>query len=145
MGFSNAPGAPKAIYGQAFFPLSRPVEVAEGDRADLALRAHLVDDDYVWHWRTRITATDGKEKARFDQSTFRGTPRDLEALRRGAESFAPRLADKGAATHAALAAMDVATPLGDIAARLHRDFPTHFPTRQAAFRHVAALSQQYAG
>src|SRR3989442_14567368 len=39
VGFSNAPGQPEAIYGQAFFPLLEPVPVDCGDRVEVSLRA----------------------------------------------------------------------------------------------------------
>lgn len=69
IGFTNAPGAEPALYGNAFFPLAEPVAVAEGDQVSLQLRATRVEDDYLWRWTTSIRAggPDGALKARFAQ------------------------------------------------------------------------------
>ena len=42
LGFSNAPGAPKLIYGQTFFPWPQPVKLARGDLVAVSLAARLV-------------------------------------------------------------------------------------------------------
>jgi len=49
---SNAPSAPRALYGQAFFPFTRALAVMAGDRLSVDLRAHLVNGVYVWEWNT---------------------------------------------------------------------------------------------
>ena len=69
VGFSNAPGAPAHLYGQAFFPWPEPVPLAEGHRIDVRLRATLVGDDYVWQWDSRIERGPDDTRA-FSQSTF---------------------------------------------------------------------------
>jgi len=51
---SNAPGGPELIYGQVFFPLLRPVELAVGDGVAVRLSADLVGEDYIWRWETRV-------------------------------------------------------------------------------------------
>lgn len=68
--FSNGPGAKKIadVYGRAFFPLLEPVPITKGDEFTLTIEAKLVDDEYVWHWHTRISGADGL-KAEFEQST----------------------------------------------------------------------------
>ena len=40
--FSNAPGEPEAIYGQAFFPFVDPVSVCVDDTTNLEIRADSV-------------------------------------------------------------------------------------------------------
>ena len=40
-GFSNAPGQPELIYGQAFFPLPEPVPLAVGECVKVRLAAKL--------------------------------------------------------------------------------------------------------
>jgi protein arginine N-methyltransferase 1 len=78
IGFSNRPGAPELIYGQAFFPFSRPVEVRGGERVKVVLRADFVKDDYVWSWATDFM----DQKIAFEQSTFYGVPLSSEQLRK---------------------------------------------------------------
>lgn len=69
IGYSNAPGEDRLVYGNAFFPWLEPVAINAGDRIDVRLRADLVDDDYIWRWDTVITRS-GVEIARFKQSNF---------------------------------------------------------------------------
>ena len=76
--FTNRPGAAELIYGQAFFPFPQPVNVSEGERVSVRLRADLVQDDYVWSWSTAFT----DQKIRFEQSTFFSVPLSGEYLRK---------------------------------------------------------------
>ena len=78
IGFTNRPGAAELVYGQAFFPFPRPVDVSEGERVSVLLRADLVQQDYVWGWTTDFT----EQKIRFEQSTFFGVPLSVERLRK---------------------------------------------------------------
>jgi type I protein arginine methyltransferase len=76
IGFSNAPGQPEVLYGQAFFPFREPLAVTGGDRVTLQIRADLVRGDYVWRWNTALNGTQ-----KFDQSTFFGMPVACNSLR----------------------------------------------------------------
>ena len=78
IGFSNRPGEPELIYGNGFLPFPRQVEVKEGERVELKLRADLVKDDYVWRWDTDFT----DQKIGFRQSTFYGVALSAEQLRK---------------------------------------------------------------
>ncbi|HEY3582570.1 MAG TPA: class I SAM-dependent methyltransferase [Pyrinomonadaceae bacterium] len=78
IGFSNRPGTPELVYGNAFFPFPRQVEVDEGERVAVKLRADLVQDDYVWTWDTDFT----DQKIGFKQSTFYSVPLSVERLRK---------------------------------------------------------------
>lgn len=78
IGFSNRPGQPETVYGNGFFPFSRPVAVREGERVAVKLRADLVQSDYVWRWDTDFT----EQKIEFWQSTFFGTAFSPEQLRK---------------------------------------------------------------
>lgn len=78
VGFTNRPGAPELIYSNGFFPFPRPVEVSEGERINVSLRADLVQDDYVWTWATDFT----DQKTEFKQSTFYGVAVSPEQLRK---------------------------------------------------------------
>lgn len=76
IGFSNHPNAPELIYGNAFFPLSEPVEIGKGEFIKLRFEAKLVGDDYVWRWDTDFFANnnDRGPKVSFKQSSFFGLP-----------------------------------------------------------------------
>lgn len=67
---SNAPGTDVSLYGQGFFPWPQPVEMREGDRVEIRLRADLDkhEKEYIWSWWTTIRRGDKRER-RFSQST----------------------------------------------------------------------------
>ncbi len=146
IGFSNAPGQPELIYGQAFFPLQEPVTLSAGDRVAVTLQANLVDDDYLWRWDTRVTA-DGEPhrvKARFRQSTFYGTPIALEKLKRREAGYIPPPAEAAEMDHFVLSQLDGRTSLGAIANGLCERFPQRFPRHADALTHAADVAARYA-
>lgn len=147
IGFSNAPGEPELIYGQAFFPLQEPVELAPGDRVSVQLRADLVDDDYVWQWHTSVfdQSEQGRVRASFKQSTFYGAPVSLEKLKRRGDSFVPQPVEAAAIDRFALSLVDGHSSLGEIARRLIDRYPHRFARQQDALTHVADLVERYAG
>ncbi len=108
IGFSNAPGQPELIYGQAFFPLQAPVELSEGDNISVTLRADLVDGDYVWQWSTRVTSPSdaGRVKASFRQSTFYGAPLSLDKLKQREAGYIPPPAQAAEIDQFVLSMMD---------------------------------------
>lgn len=147
IGFSNAPGEPELIYGQAFFPLQEPVEFAPGDRVSVQLRADLVDDDYVWQWHTSVfdQSEQGRVRASFKQSTFYGAPVSLEKLKRRGDSFVPQPVEAAEIDRFALSLVDGHSSLGEIARRLIDRYPHRFARQQDALTHVADLVERYAG
>ncbi len=76
VGFSNAPGLAKTIFGQAFFPWAEPVSISIGDTISAALRCDLVDNFHLWRWQTTVSSQDEMTgvKANFKQSNFFGMP-----------------------------------------------------------------------
>ena len=78
IGISNRPGSAELIYGNAFLPFSRPVQVDSGEQIVLRLRADFVRDDYVWTWATDFP----KQRIGFKQSTFLGVALSPEELRK---------------------------------------------------------------
>jgi len=147
VGFSNAPDAPKALYGHAFFPFPAPLSGAPGDRLEVDLRAHLVGDDYVWEWRTHHipeTRPLPRPHTRFVQSTLAGTVLSPDHFRRGGDGYLPRLSAEGRVDAFVLGAMDGATAVGEIARRLQAAFPERFPDDRSALNRVSALSRDRA-
>ncbi len=143
IGYSTVPGGVEHIYGTAFFPWERPVDLLPGDRIEIDLEARLAGDEYLWTWSTRVER-DGAEIARFRQSTFHGAPFSPARLRRRADSFVPRLGDDGRVDALILSRMDGAASLGDIAREVRERFPARFATWEEALTRVGALSEQYA-
>jgi type I protein arginine methyltransferase len=145
IGFSNAPGPDPLIYGQAFFPLERPVEVEEGDLVSVQLRADLVEGEYIWRWDTTIAASEegSPPKATFQQSTFEGLDLSPGTLRKRREDFVPRLGLDGQIDAVVLGQMAQGQPLRGIANELAARFPARFPNERQALDRVAALSVRY--
>jgi len=143
IGFSNSPASPtKQIFGQAFFPWSRPVQLSPGDQVSVQIRADLVSEQYLWRWDTEITTTAGPP-AVFRQSTFMGTPLSLEDLRKRAQTFVPTLNEDSRIDRAILQQMADGLPLDQIARNLVGQFSHRFPTWQNALDRAADLSTKY--
>ena len=143
VGFSNAPGEPELIYGQAFFPWADPVALLPGDTVAVDLRADLVGADYVWRWDTRVVGADGRGKAEFKQSTFFGVPLAPARLRRRAADFVPTPDEDAQIDLFVLGLLCGGTALGEIARRLAARFPGRFPGWPQALTRVSDLSERY--
>ena len=146
VGFSNAPGQPQLIYGQAFFPFLAPLDVHKGDVLQVHMRADLVGRDYEWTWKTRCLpgGKTGKESWDFEQSTFLSVPVSLNHLKRIAAGYTPNLSEEGLATRFMLDLMDGNTPLQEIAHAAAERFPERFPDEKAALTRAGELSEKYA-
>ena len=145
IGFSNGPGEPELIYGNAYFPLSEPVPLEIGDTVTVALHADLVRDDYVWRWNTRILGH-GKAaqvKANFRQSTLAGTPLAPQQLRRRADNHVANLNADGAIARAILERMARELRNDEIAREVALQFPHRFPTWQDALAEVGEMATKY--
>jgi protein arginine N-methyltransferase 1 len=153
--YSNAPGEPKLIYGNAFFPFSEPVRVTPGDRVRSRVRADLVRNQYVWTWRTLVLAgarqredsSDGEAagtvKATFVQSTFFALPMGPRDLATQASDHRPRLNEAGHIQLKGLGLMDGSMSVGEIADDLAREFPARFQTSADASHTARGLSREY--
>jgi type I protein arginine methyltransferase len=144
---SNAPDAPEAdrptIYPTLLFPWPAPVDLAPGDRITVDLDATLTRHDYIWSWKTHVTAANGCDKAAFSQSTFYGWPLSPGTLRQRAASTVPSLSEEGRIACAVLDAMNEGVPLGEIAKRIAAGFASRFPRPGDALSFVVDLSRRY--
>ena len=145
IGFSNAPGEPELIYGQAFFPLQSPVKLAEGDEIEADVAAVLSDGQYIWSWNTRVFSV-GTEApvASFRQSSFQANLFSPDRLAPRAASYRPPHRDVHAIDCFILTRFDGKTDLQTVARALRAAFPQNFPTDKAALDHVSVLSARYA-
>jgi protein arginine N-methyltransferase 1 len=144
IGFSNAPGAPEAVYGSMFLPWTEPVSLAEGRNIRVDLEATLVENDYVWRWTTQIDSADGSGSSlRFEQSQLAGAVVSLSQLRRSASDYVPQLSEDGRLNRRALELMDGTHSLEEIARKLAAEFPQRFVRRQQALAYAAKRSQEH--
>ncbi|MEM7312249.1 MAG: 50S ribosomal protein L11 methyltransferase [Planctomycetota bacterium] len=165
-GYSHAPGAKDVLSGCAFLPWPRPVELAEGDTVQVNLSADLVENDYVWRWKTRVSGErDGSlipvssfehcaareereirpsgEFVEFEQSTFNAIPFAPEKLRKRSEGYRTRLNSNGRVSRFVLERMEAGATVGAIAQHLVAQFPARFDTTQEALDHVRGLSEVF--
>jgi protein arginine N-methyltransferase 1 len=144
IGFSNAPGQPKLVYGQTFLPLQEPLTLAPGDTVEAGLSAKLIDGSYVWAWNTRLFRA-GMTEAEIAQrqSSFLATVMSPRTLARRADSHVPPADPKMEIDRQCLSLVDGKRSLGGIAAELAGRFPQHFTSAKAALDHVARLLNRY--
>lgn len=137
IGYSNAPGNPTLVYGQAFFPLFFPVKVEEGDILNVDLRADLIEGDYVWSWQTKITGRGGLElKADYKQSSFFAQPIEQKKLRQREANYIPQPSSTLDLQRFCLSLVDGERSLESIARELTRSFPNRYKTWNAALTDV---------
>jgi protein arginine N-methyltransferase 1 len=141
--FSNSPGAPELIYGQAFFPFFKPVDLTPDDSICVTVNANLVGEDYVWRWSTVTAGHSKTTKDCFDQSTFFGSPLSPMRLRKRASDFIPSLNEQGQIDRFILSLMDQRLSLEEIANRVLSQFPEHFASWKDALTRAGELSLKY--
>jgi type I protein arginine methyltransferase len=142
--FSNAPGQPRTIYGQAFFPLAEPTEVAECDAVSLRFSASLVGDDYVFSWETRLLEPAlSQVKFELKQSNLFAFPLSAGSLHRLRESATPSLSRHGEAANFVLARIDGRHTLGELSEKVEARFPDLFPSPDDPLRFVTEVAQRH--
>lgn len=141
--YTTAPGPRQAVYGRAFFPWLRPVEVEAGDRVQVTLSANLIGDAYVWRWASCVTSAEGTPKAEYRQSSLSGAVPAVEPQRRRAFDYRPQRSESGEVALFCLTQMDAARTVEQIAQGLATRFPEQFPTEQAALEQASNLSARY--
>jgi len=143
VGFSSGPGPRKTIYDQVFLPWLEAVEIQQGQQIFVSLQAHLVGEEYVWRWETKICGHAKIAGRHFQQSTFQGANFTPHSLRRRAADFVPLLSEEGQADRWLLQAMDGKTPLQQMAQSAAQRFPAIFPRWEDALRRAADLASQF--
>jgi protein arginine N-methyltransferase 1 len=142
--FSNAPGLPETIFGQAFFPWSEPVLIAEGDTISVALRCDLVGTYHLWRWQTTVR-NQTNIKAYFKQSNFFAMPLAPSGLHKRSADHIPKLSQDGQIRQFVLSLMDGKTSVASIADQTTNHFSSRVVNRDEAQRIVADLSERYSG
>lgn len=142
IGYSTSPDGPGLVYGNAFFPLKRPVDVSPGDEVRCSLRADLIAGRYVWTWGTEIRYPDS-DPVVYEQSTFFSAslgPRDVAVQESG---HVPNVSLEGRVLRAALELMDGTRTVEEIASELERSFPSRFDRWDTSVGWVRQLSRDY--
>jgi protein arginine N-methyltransferase 1 len=138
---SNAPGKPKLIYGQLFFPMQEPLPVLPNQIITVDIRANLIGDEYVWQWTTVANCSTASDKAtRYQQSSFFGNVCSLQELEKRSDTYLPSLNREGQIYKRALALMHRDRRLGEIAQIISEEFPERFGTAEEALAFVGDLS-----
>jgi len=71
--FSNSPlSGQRHIFGQAFFPWPKAIDLSPGDEVRVQLRSDAVGSEYVYGWETFIRSRAGGTETVFQQSDFYG-------------------------------------------------------------------------
>jgi protein arginine N-methyltransferase 1 len=141
--FSNHPGKPELTYGNAFFPLSSPVEVQKGNRINLRIRADLVEGDYIFGWNTSIVGDGGNIKVDYRQSTFFGVPRSRVVLQKQGNTYVPTLSDRGRIQNYILTLMDGSRTNEQIAQSVLKEFPESYSGFDKAFSSVTTVARKF--
>jgi len=143
--FSNAPGAPEAIYGSLFFPWTQPVSLAPGQEVCVSLEAKLLEDDYAWRWTSCILPADGSgdSPVHFEQSQLQGAVLSMAKLHKQASDYVPHLSDEGLIHRRALEMMQGQASLEEIARQLAAEFPRRFATWHQAMSYAGNISRRY--
>ena len=142
--FSNAPGAPEAIYSSLFFPWLNPTPLAEGQTVRVDLQAKLLEEDYAWRWTTRIESLEHRDNVivHFDQSQLQAMMLSVAKLRRSSSDYVPRLSEEGHMHQRVIELMDGKNSLEEIARRLATEFPQRFSCWQQALSSFAGVVSQ---
>jgi protein arginine N-methyltransferase 1 len=145
VGFSNAPGDPEKIYGQAFFPLLEPVVLTAGDVISFEFSASLFGDEYVFRWDTRIAEPSNprRVKAAFTQSTLLASPITPETLATSAENYAPKRTEECEAVGFVLQRVNGRLTLRDLSLELEGRFPKFFASAHDARSFVTKVTRRY--
>jgi hypothetical protein len=134
---TNAPGAPEAIYGQAFFPVEVPWQVEPGDRLHVRFRAKRSEDDYVWAWDSDLERSGGEQSSR-RQSSLAGRLLDPARLRARSPLAQPPPSERTTLYAHLFALVDGQRTLSEIARELQVAHSTLLRDEAEALRFVAA-------
>ncbi len=140
-GISNAPGTPVTSYGRGLLPLRSSVEVDAGDRIRVALRAKLVDADYIFGWDTTVEPADDRRNRVFmRQSTLDTLLLRPEQLRRRRSDHRPQLGESTRVLADLIALADGSRSFAEIARRLRERHPDTFRTDKDALHFATERS-----
>ena len=146
---SNSPLAHNPVdRDQVFFPLDRPVEVAEGDQIEITI--HILNADQVVTWSVEvleaIAVQDNRRasKGKFVHSTWKGMLVAREDLHKTRPDFVPTLKPRAIAWQTALELCDGRRSVAEIERELYSRHPDLFRSPAEAAALVAEAVGSYA-
>lgn len=142
-GYSNAPNLPGLVYGNAFFPLERPLSVKKGERLLTKFSAKLIGDEYIYSWISEHFDSAGKSLVKFRQSTFNRRPISQRKLAFASPDFIPRLNSDGEVTLQVLHGAQQKIKMTAIAEKIMGSFPGRFSSTQHALDTASKIIQKY--
>jgi predicted RNA methylase len=126
----NVPGdSQTSNFAQAFFPISSPHPVAEGER--LRIRMWTYDGSEL-RWQIRIAHHNQLRRVQFDQATFLSNPLRADELKKGVSDYRPRLTARGAMEHDLLGKFDGTSTATELERWLLREFGDRLPSAHEA-------------
>jgi len=140
---TNSPLSPERINRRnVFFPLDRPVALAEGDTVTLAMQILTSELLVTWDVEVRDKET-GERKGRFSHSTWKGMLLSAEDMRRTRPDYVPRLTPRGEARQTVLELCDGETPLGVVQSEVFKRHKALFENEHQAELFVAEVVTAY--
>lgn len=144
LGYSNAPGQPRLVYGQTLLPLAKPLKLAVGGRVEVRIRLPLIDGRYLWNWDWRAHAPDGSPiGAPVQQSSFLAQIHSPKALAKLSNLQVPVLEPRMMLDRDCLALVGDGRTLDDIAKTLQERYPELLPNYEAALDQAAKCLSRY--
>lgn len=142
-----AAGLPQStsIYAPLFFPLAQAAALRAGDTVNVALSGHLVGEDYIWRWDTKVFDRDNPIRCRLhlQQSTFLSVALSLASLRKRASTYQPTLNQAAAVDSFILSQVTQNLTLAEIATNLWNQYPQRFAHWHDALTLVSDLVERY--
>jgi type I protein arginine methyltransferase len=140
--YSSGPDNADSTYKHYFVPFRETLHLLPGDDLTIDLRANLVEDDYLWRWHTTLVRK-GAVIVKWQQSTFWTMPLSFVEVQSVREDFQPSRTSQANIDRVILTQMTGTQTLGEIATRLQTEFPSAFPTYEAALDRAVRVMQRY--
>lgn len=142
--FSNAPGEPPLVYGRKFLPFEQPVNLKQGDRVAIRIKARLFGSQYMLFWNsTFIDGKNGQKMRSFVQSSLKSAVFPVPRLTSISPEHIPQASIAVAIDRDCLGLVDEKRSLAGIATELMARYPGHFADASEALSHVSRVLSRY--
>ena len=125
------------MYDRMLLPLSRVIDLVPGDDVAIALRATFDGADYVWSWQVAVRSAGGRGAVDVSGSTLGANLMSASRRGRRAASHIPAETDQLRALRTLADAVDGASTLDEISARIVAEHPELFERPRDALRWAA--------
>ena len=139
--FDTSPSSPHSVYGQAFFPLSKPRAVVARESIAVEVTAHRTAPVPIWGWKVSSTRAPAWVESHSTLKSVLMTNASLEWL---TGTSRPTLSEEGRIARHVLAHAEGAATARELAAGLTAAFPERFASTDDALPAVMKLLERYA-